>query len=264
MLNLIVKYNAMSIKKFDKIKLLMQNWVAGTIQTTEMLLEQGFTHSDIQKYLGSQWLEQVGHGAYKRYADHIGWQGAIYGLRSKAHIGGKSALQLRSMGHYINMGKPQIDLFSNDYTALPLWFKNNDWGADMRHLKTNLLPDLAIDAYEVGNFTIKVSSPERAALELMQFACKIYSFDECKLLAENLSFLRPDIMQQLLESCTSIKAKRLILYFASSMKMTWYEKLDLKKIDLGQGYRKIVENGIYDETFKIMIPKDIDNEELRF
>lgn len=254
----------MIMKKFDKIKLLMQNWLSGTVMTTEMLLEQGFTHSDIQKYLGSKWLEPVGHGAYKKYADHVSWQGAVYGLQGKAHIGGRSALTLRNMGHYINMGKTQLDLFSNDYLSLPLWFKNNDWGADIRYLKTNSLSDIAIDDFDVGNFTIKVSSPERAALELMQFACKVYSFDECKLLAENLGFIRPDIMQLLLERCTSVIAKRLILYFAYSMKMAWYDKLNFTKINLGKGYRKIVDNGIYDKKLKIMTPKDKDNEELKF
>ena len=254
----------MSMKKFDKIKMLMQKWLPGSIQTTEMLLEQGLTHSDIQKYLGSNWLEQVGHGAYKKFGDNVKWQGAVYGLQGNAHIGGRSALVLSGMAHYLNMGKNQIDLFSNNYHSLPLWFKNNDWGADIRHLKTNFLPEIAIDDYNVENFTIKVSSPERSALELVYFIGKVYSFDECRLLAENWRFLRPDIMQQLLENCTSIKAKRLILYFAYSMKMAWYDKLDLKNIDLGKGYRKIVENGIYDEKFKIMVPRDADNEELKF
>lgn len=252
------------MKKFDKIKLLMQKWLPGTIQTTEMLIEQGFSHSDIQKYLASKWLEKVGHGAYKKYSDHVSWQGAVYGLQGKVHVAGRSALVLKNMAHYMNMGKPKIDLFVNGYQPLPLWFTSNDWGAATRYLKTNFLPEIAIDDFNTGNFTIKVSAPERAALELMYFGGKIYSFDESRLLAENLSYLRPDIMQQLLEACHSIKAKRLILYFAHSMKMGWYDKLNLEKIDLGKGYRKIVENGIYNEKFKIMIPKSTDNEELKF
>ena len=254
----------MSLKRFDKIKLLIKNWLPGAIMTTEMLLEQGFSYSDIQRYLGSEWIEQVGHGAYKKYADVVNWQGSIHALQGKVHIGGKSALYLSNMGHYMNLGEPQIDVFSSEYINLPLWFKNNDWKANVRHFNSNFLPEIAIDDFTINNFVMKLSSPERAALELMHFTNRVYSFNECKLLAENLTYLRPEIMQELLEKCTSIKAKRLVLYFAYSLQMGWYDKLNFNKIDLGKGYRKVEDCGEYDEKFKLMIPKTIHNEQLKF
>ena len=256
--------HTMSIKKFDKIKTLLRSWLPGTIMTMKDLFKLGLTNSDIQKYLSSDWIESVGHGAYKKCGENVEWQGAIYGLGDKVHVGGKSALNLRGMAHYLNMGTPKIDLFTNHYLPLPQWFQSNNWNADIRYLRTSFLPDIAIEKFDVGNFTIKVSSPERAAFELMYCLEKIYSFAECKLIFENLGFLRSDAVQELLENCTSIKTNRLVLYFANSLKMGWYEKIHLDKINLGKGYRKFTTGGIYDSAFKIMIPRELKDEELRF
>jgi hypothetical protein len=256
--------HTMSIKKFEKLKHLLNNWLAGTIKTSDNLIKNGFSRSDIQKYLSSGWIEQVGHGAYKKQGENISWQGAVYGLKDKAHVGGRSALSLRGMGHYLNLGIPQIDLFSNDYQQLPKWFRGNNWDANFKHLRVNFLPNIAIDEMDVGAFTILVSTPERAAIEIMCFLNKIYSFEEIKLLSEHLIYLRPSILQELLEHCTSIKAKRLILYFGHSMNLPWYTKIDLKKINIGTGYRKFIENGIYDKEFKITIPKDEADEKFNF
>jgi hypothetical protein len=254
----------MSINKYDKIKLLLQNWLPGTIVTSQCLLDQGFTHSDLQRYLNSKWIESVGHGAYKKFNDKIEWQGAVYGLGSDIHVGGKSALTLQGLGHYLNIGKPQIDLFSNNHNPLPLWFRSNDWNADIRYFNANFLPQVGIDDFNCGNFTIKISCPERAAFELMYLLEKIYSYDECRQIAENLSFLRTDILQELFEKSSSIKAKRLLLFFGKFLQLNWFEKIDISKIDLGKGYRKFVEDGIYDNEFMINYPKSFKEDEVRF
>ena len=79
---------------------------------------------------------------------------------------------------------------------------------------------------------------------------------------ENLNNLHPKIVQELLENCTSVKVNRLFLFLAKKAGHVWYNNLDLEKINLGEGKRKIVDNGIYIPEFKITVPKILVNGEL--
>jgi hypothetical protein len=74
---------------------------------------------------------------------------------------------------------------------------------------------------------------------------------------EGLNTLRPQQVQQLLEECKSLKVKRLFLYLAQKSGHAWFKHLNLKTIELGSGKRSIVENGVYDSTYKITIPKEL-------
>ena len=69
--------------------------------------------------------------------------------------------------------------------------------------------------------------------------------------------LRPDILQKLLEGCNSIKVKRLFLYMSKKANHQWGNFLNLKTVDLGQGDRSIVKNGVYDPKFRITVPKEL-------
>jgi len=77
---------------------------------------------------------------------------------------------------------------------------------------------------------------------------------------ENLISIRPNVIQILLESCTSLKVKRMFLHFAEKVNHPWFKKLDLKKIELGSGKRVIFQNGVLDKKYNITVPKDEKNE----
>ena len=72
-----------------------------------------------------------------------------------------------------------------------------------------------------------------------------------------LTTLRPKLVQQLLEECSSIKAKRLFLYMAEKSDHQWFKHLDMSRIDLGKGDRLITENGRYIGKYGITIPKEL-------
>jgi hypothetical protein len=74
---------------------------------------------------------------------------------------------------------------------------------------------------------------------------------------ENLLSLRPAVVQMLLEQCKSIKVKRLFLYFAEKVEHNWFADLDLSKIELGKGVRRIVPNGKYVSKYELMLPEDL-------
>ena len=87
---------------------------------------------------------------------------------------------------------------------------------------------------------VRYSSKERAFLELLDELPKHESFHQVDALMEGLSDLSPRRLQALLEACSSVKVKRLFLFFADRHRHAWRPKLDLAKIDLGSGKRVLV------------------------
>lgn len=69
--------------------------------------------------------------------------------------------------------------------------------------------------------------------------------------------LRPNLLQKLLESCNSVKVKRIFLYMAKKANHQWFQFLDLSSIDIGHGDRSVVKNGVYDSDFRITVPQEL-------
>jgi len=61
----------------------------------------------------------------------------------------------------------------------------------------------------------------------------------------------------LLESCRSVKVKRLFLWFAERNQPAWLKALDRNRIDLGRGKRMLVPGGKLDSRFNIPVPESI-------
>ena len=74
---------------------------------------------------------------------------------------------------------------------------------------------------------------------------------------EMLSGLRPELVQELLERCSSVKVKRLFMYMAEKTKYAWVEDIDKTKIDFGSGRRMIVPKGKYIREYNMTIPTDL-------
>ncbi|MDW7680717.1 MAG: type IV toxin-antitoxin system AbiEi family antitoxin domain-containing protein, partial [bacterium] len=132
---------------------------------------------------------------------------------------------------------------------LPKWFREYDWGTKIIYSPTKLFSEPIPESfteYTHKEFSILVSSPERAAIEMMYQIPKQQGFDEASHIMENLAMLRPQLVQKLLELCPLIKAKRLFLYFAERYNHDWLSQLNTTKIDLGAGKRMIVKNGKLD------------------
>ena len=94
-------------------------------------------------------------------------------------------------------------------------------------------------------------------MECLYLVSEKQDLQECYKLMEGLNNLRPTLVQQLLEQCSSIKVKRLFLYLAEKAGHEWFRRLDLKKIDLGSGKRCVVKQGVYIEKYKITVPKKL-------
>lgn len=104
---------------------------------------------------------------------------------------------------------------------------------------------------------VKTSCPERACLEMLKDVPNKISFEHADQLLQGMTSLSPRTVQKFLEACTSIKVKRLFLWFASRYNYPWFSKLNTESIILGSGNRVIVKGGQLDSNFKITMPKTI-------
>ncbi|MFO7890146.1 MAG: type IV toxin-antitoxin system AbiEi family antitoxin domain-containing protein [bacterium] len=243
----------------SKLNNLLREWPKGAVITFSRLKEKGYSRQLIDKYKSSRWLEVVNTGAYKRYKDTIDWYGGLYGLQRSnldIHAGAKSALELQGFAHYLAPKMPRVFLFGPPQTRLPKWFSNYQWGLDIIFTATKLFKNslkTGFTEYSHKEFSVWISAPERAALEMMYHIPDKQGFGEAYRILENMTTLRPDLVQELLMNCHSVKVKRLFMYMAEKAEHTWVEELSPEKVDFGSGKRVIVKNGIFDKKYQITV-----------
>jgi len=252
----------MSITKDKKLKTLLENWSSGLVATSPWFKEFSISGQLVQRYYKSGWIESLGRGAYKKTNDEIHWYGGLASLQQQlslnVHLGGATSLSIKGSSHYVRLGKEKIFLFSALNQKLPKWFLDYNWDNPISFIRTSFLPDnLAITTYEFNGINIQTSSNERAILECLYLSPKSFDLLECYQIMEGLSTLRPNILQQLLSQCSSVRVKRLFLYMADKAKLPVLKHINLNEIDLGKGDRVIVKNGVYNSKYKISLPKEL-------
>ena len=181
-------------------------------------------------------------------------------LNKKFHIGALSALEMKGFAHYVPLGRQRIVVYCPQDEWFPKWFLAYDWGVNIQK-KYSEFSNTGITKSNENNFEVAISAPERAFLESLDLAPKYYNLTDLYQVMEMLNGLRPNLLQQLLEECKSIKVKRLFLYMAEKAGHPWLEDLDVSKIDLGKGKRSIVKKGVFNAKYQITIPRDLANYE---
>ncbi len=246
----------------SKINQLLKAWPSGTVATSRWLKEQGISQQLANKYESTSWLSRIGQGAFIRDGEKVEWLGGLYALQNQLqlpiHAGGKTALQQLGFAHFLPLGKSKVWLFANPGTKLPSWFKFYPWGHKIDYFTPNLFSkmELGLTQKEMSNFLIRLSSPERAILEVLYLVPHTQSFEEANLLMEGLTSLRPALVQQLLENCNSIKVKRLFMLLAEKANYPWLKKLSPERVNFGTGKRSLVKKGVLNKKYQITIPKD--------
>jgi len=252
----------MSTEIEKKITRFLDEHKAGTVCLASWLDNLGISRDLQKRYRKSGWLESIGTGAFKRPKDLINWHGGLYALQFQAnlpiHAGALTALSMQGFAHYLRSDKEKIFLFSPLKTTLPKWFKKYDWQNPVESIRTSFLElDSGLTEFKEKNFSIKISAPERAILECLYLSPEKIDLVECYQIMEGLTNLRPALLQELLETCKSIKVKRLFLYMAEKASHQWLDFIDRTKINLGKGHRSIVKNGVYIADFDISIPQEL-------
>lgn len=245
-----------------KVNRLFRVWPQGTVAVSRWLEAQGAYQQLVHEYEKSGWIQRIGQGAYVRSGDTVEWTGGLHALqelmRLPVHAGAKTALQMQGYAHFLPLGKGGfVSLFGAPGTRLPAWFRQHDWGVQLRYSATNLFTedsDAGLTKIALGTFDVTASAPERAIMEVLYLVPAEESFEEAALLMEGLTTLRPRLVQSLLEQCRSVKVKRLFMFLAEACDHAWVNKLDSSKVDFGKGKRMIVKGGRFDAKYNITVP----------
>ncbi len=255
----------------SKINQLIQDWPKGTVGTQQWLNSRGISRFLAQQYCRSGWIERLGQGAYQLAGDTPDWTGAVYALQSqlkfKIYVGAQTALELQGYRQYVpqSQGQPIWLLRSKqEKRHLPKWFSERFIAVHNIHCVTRTLLDdeqLGLDSLAVKGYEVIVSSPERAVLEYLNLVPKYFSLEQAQFLIESMMTLRPELLQSLLERCTSIKTKRLFLVLAEHEAHPWWHQLELQKIILGESKLTIGKGGYYYSQYRLSLPTKLNAHE---
>ncbi|MCH2057485.1 MAG: type IV toxin-antitoxin system AbiEi family antitoxin [Thalassotalea sp.] len=253
----------MSTENQSKINQLLSIAPSGVVLSSAWLVNQGYSLDLQKRYKKSKWFKSFGRGALIRNEDTVDYLGGIQALQNQlglsVHPAAKTALILQGKSHYLEFSTQKVQLFSTSSETLPTWFKNYDWGVKVENNASSFLPpDIGIMEYQHKSFEIKVSSPVRAIMECLYLAPNEQPLLEVYELIEGLNNIRPVTAQKLLESCTSVKVKRLFLYMAEKAGHEWLTYINQDKIELGKGKRQIVSDGVYVSKYQITVPKELE------
>ena len=240
----------MSTVNETKLKKLLFNLSKNTIITSRYLSSIGISHDLQKRYEQNGWLKRICMGAYIKPNETCNVNGALntlqYQLGLSFHIGGLSALNNVSFNK-----KQQICAYRGE--KAPKWFKSL-YENEVEIYTTTFLPkDIGIIEQNIGSFNIRISTLERAVLEMIYLVPDNITANEAYQIVELLTTVKPKEFQKLLENCSSIKVNRLFLYLADTISHPWFKKLDISKIKLGTGVREITSGGKYNAKYNIII-----------
>lgn len=235
----------------------MNNLPQGAVITAKELVDIGISHDLQRRYVSSGWLHRVGTGAYSLLNAEINIDGAIRGLQKglqlSIHIGGYTALTEKHGKAHTILNDQKIELFGYRGEKNPQWF-NTLFGANCTINLTSFLPrELGLISVQSGKFATNISSVERAMLELLYTSPSVHTLQEAYQVMEFITVVKPNLVQTLLELCTSIKVKRLFLLMAELAGHPWLKRLNLSKIDLGSGVREIEKGGSLNNKYNLVI-----------
>lgn len=272
----------MPAKRSTLLNRMVHDLPDGLVADSAWLRDLGLSASSIRDYVDRGWLERVGSRLYRRPAPGsdlvVGWEQAVLSLQNilgtNVHVGGMTALELAGYWQYAPAGRRRIWLFGQ-VAPVNSFFRRIEVDADIRVKSAKLFDDdelgveirtldlvtstLALAERDSTQVTqkrgLRVSTIERAILEVLDTVPDEVSFAHGAELLDGLTTLRPKLVDALLRGCTSIKAKRLFLYLASQQKAGWARRLRKADFDVGSGKRQIVAGGILDPTYLITVPR---------
>ncbi len=247
----------MNTQNSTNIKDVLRHHPRLTVITARELLRLGVSREAQRSFVRSGWLRRVGTGAYALLDEEIPLDGAIYALQVELgmhiHEGGFSALASKhGKAHNLVADKP-VQLFCLRGQRVPTWFEASYGNLFVLYPGTLFPTGIGLVEYKSGDYHITISSAERSMMELLYLVPRLHTVQEGYQIMELLDTARPALVQSLLESCSSIKVKRLFLYMADLSGHAWLKHLKLSHINLGSGVREINKGGSLNHKYQLVI-----------
>lgn len=254
----------MSLESHYKINQLLLSGTRNGLFFSEWLKKKGYSDQLIRKYRQSGWLSTLAKGVMFRTGDSLSSFAALQcynqQLEKEFRIAAHSALELFGFNHYVPMGKP-ILMVARPKQSIPEWMHSDAFDRIIKTFSTETFTKLQVTKAQIEEWELLISTPEQAFLECLLLAPQQYSYMDLYYIMEQLTALRSDIVQTLLEGTKSLRIKRMFLYMAEKAGHYWFDLLDLNKIDIGTSKLQLAENGAYITKYKITIPKELNEYE---
>jgi len=217
------------------------------------LHKKGFYSQLLYEYVKNGWLENVANGVYKLPDDSLDSLKIVKNIQVQlglpVHIASRSALFLNGISHFSrNIDKLQVAI--NGKQRLTKWLKSLD---NLDFIRFNIFKNFEFGLESKEEMLI--SCRELAFIEMAELVPKKVSYEEFYKTLELAPNLRDDVLQRLLEDCTSNKAKRVFLASAESLNYSWFKQLNIKKINFGTGILQLTKNGVYNSKYKIYLER---------
>jgi hypothetical protein len=230
------------------------------------LAANGISRQSASAYVASGWLDRVAAGLYRRGGHRpvaADWLIAVASIQAllghRCHVGGATAISLRGMAHYIRMRGPEPVYLYGD---APSWVDRLPSDGVFHRRPPSLFSDRysALSAISTDGISITVSLPERAMMEAideLRPGLDGAAFDTADKAMESLVTMRPRVVTALLESCRSIKTKRIFCVLAKRHAHPWWKHVDMSSVDMGRGDRAFVKGGSMHPDYRITVPSEI-------
>jgi hypothetical protein len=227
----------MATTERNKLKSLYQWWAPGRPLTSEDLAAQGVSADLAVHYERAGWLYRLARGVYCRPNDILALHPCLIHLQRTIeglHVGGKSALEWYGVRHYLAQ-HPTLHLYGWTAAHLPAWFTVRFPASYHRKRLFNEPPSTPhhAPAFENRTGAARVSTPERALLEMLSEVGVRQPVQEARELAESMHTLRAEVLRDLLEHCSSVKTVRLCLQYGREFSLPWAAKLDPARLPTG-------------------------------
>ncbi len=251
----------MGIEIKNKLNYLLQKNNPGGLYFSAWLKENGYSDQLLRKYRDSGWLTALSKGVMFRTGDKLHSFSVLESynkqLKKNFHIAAHSALEFSGFNHYVPMGKPLLMVGHPKQEPVPAWMSTGDFEHSLKFFSTETFSKPQLAQFNTDYPHLQASVPEQAFLECLLLAPKQYAYMDLFYIMEQLTTLRPQVVQLLLENTDNLKVKRMFLYMAEKAGHYWFNSLDISKIDLGTAKHQLVNNGIYVPKYKITVPKEL-------
>lgn len=227
----------MATTERTKLNYLYRHWAPGTPQTSADLATLGISADLAVHYARAGWLTRLARGVYARPNDTLELHACLLLLQRTVdglHVGGKSALDWYGVRHYLSQ-QPVLQLYGWTAARLPDWFTER---FPAEYHRKRLFDEPSTEPLHAGPFekrsgTPRVSTPERALLEVLSEVGVRQPLQEARELAESAYSLRVDVLRELLQRCASVKTVRLCLQLGRELDLPWVAKLDPAQLPTG-------------------------------
>lgn len=230
-------YRSMATTEANKLKTLYGSLVPGAPLTSEDLAELGISADLAVHYVRAGWLTRLARGVYAKPGDQLAVRPSLVVLQRKIlglHVGGKSALDWYGIRHYVAQ-RPILHLYGWSAATVPPWFRER---FPVEYHRKRLFREQPAQLLFAGPFENRVgepnvSEPERGVLELLSEVGLRQALEEAREILEFTYTLRADVLQELLQRCTSVKTVRLCLQLGRDLSLPWVNKLDSSTLPKG-------------------------------